>query len=163
MMFKYGLDGHLEKAMFIDIQITSYHSPTLDLAYFMASSTTGQFRRQHLTHVLTYYHTIFMLTVQRLGSTVEYSFEDFQEDYKKSSLWGLNFAIGALPSALAESEEDVMEMESIMEAINNPDQEATNEALNKDLARNRALFDKNKVLMERFRDIINECIDYKQF
>eukprot|EP00091_Calanus_sinicus_P013473 TRINITY_DN29925_c0_g1_i1.p1 TRINITY_DN29925_c0_g1~~TRINITY_DN29925_c0_g1_i1.p1 ORF type:complete len:150 (+),score=45.90 TRINITY_DN29925_c0_g1_i1:19-468(+) len=148
--------------MFIDFQMTSYHSPTLDLAYFMTSSTTGQFRREHLSHVLTYYHTIFMLTVERLGSTVEYSFEDLENDYKKSYLWGLNFSIGALPSVLAESDEDVMEMESIMEAINDPDTEASSKAMTKEVDRNRALFDKNKELMERVKDTLNECIEYEQ-
>merc|ERR1711892_1534686 len=162
MMFQYGPNNTVEQAMFIDFQIASYHSPTLDLAYFMTSSTTGEFRRQHLSHVLTYYHTIFMLTVQRLGSSVDYSFEDLESDYKKSYLWGLNFSVGALPSVLAESEEDVMDMETIMGAVNNRDKDASNEAITKEMDRSRALFNKNKALMDRLHDTLNECIDYEQ-
>ena len=108
MMFKYKEDAKLNDILLIDFQIVGYVSPALDLAYFLAASTTGELRRKYLPHILTMYHTIFVSTVERLGVSVDFSYEDLLDDFRKARLHGLNFAIGALPSILAENTEDIV-------------------------------------------------------
>ena len=104
-------------------------------------------RRDHLDHLLTLYHTTLTLTLERLDSRLTYEYEAFRqvlvyqlgfwftttfisflyrcftrfsiirEDYKNSLLYGFCFAVSALPSVLAEKEEDVVDMENMLSSM----------------------------------------------
>merc|ERR1711982_259998 len=42
MLFKYNADGVVEKVKMVDFQVANYTSVTVDLSYFLFSSTTGE-------------------------------------------------------------------------------------------------------------------------
>ena len=100
----------LDDIIFIDFQIPGYLSPAIDLAYFLYLSTTKEVRSKYLDHILTLYHTLFENTLEKLGVSVDFSYEDLLDDFRKAKLYGLNFALSSLPSILAEKDEDILEM-----------------------------------------------------
>lgn len=116
-MFRYGDASPPAEIMYVDFQMASHACPALDLTYLLAASTTSEVRRDHLDHLLTLYHTTLTLTLERLGSRLTYEYEAFREDYKNSLLYGFCFAVSALPSVLAEKEEDVVDMENMLSSM----------------------------------------------
>merc|ERR1712013_649580 len=159
MMFKYRKDKKLDDIIFIDFQLSGYTSPALDLVYFLAASTTGELRTKYLSHILTLYHTIFVNTVQRFGVSVDFSYEDLLEDFSKARLHGLNFAIGALPSILAEKKEDIIDMDDWAGAMNIEDEETRNQKMKEVLDHQNASFDGNAAVKSRIGGLVDEWID----
>jgi len=153
MMFKYGEDLTPQSVMFIDFQLVTKVCPAIDVAYFLAPSTTGEVRREHLEHLLTLYHTTFLSTLDILQSNISYTYEQFREDYKNSLLWGFNFAVGALPNVLAEKEEDVADMEEFFSST--IDKEAFEELMKKEQEK----VTKSDVILERLGDLWDEMVE----
>jgi len=163
MMFKYKEERQVNSVVFIDFQITGYVSPALDLVYFMAASTTGELRREYLPHILTLYHTIFTSTVERLGVSVDFSYEDLLDDYKKARLHGLNFALNALPSILAENTDDIIETEEWMKAMNEEDEEVKNQKMKEIMDQMTNTYSSSDAMGERMKDLVDEMMDAGQF
>jgi len=153
MMFKYGEDLTPQSVMFIDFQLVTKVCPAIDVAYFLAPSTTGEVRREHLEHLLTLYHTTLVDTLDILQSNISYTYEQFREDYKNSLLWGFNFAVGALPNVLAEKEEDVADMEEFFSST--IDKEAFEELMKKEQEK----VTKSDVILERLGDLWDEMVE----
>jgi len=159
MMFKYRDDKKLDDIIFIDFQLSGYTSPALDLVYFLAASTTGELRAKYLSHILTLYHTIFVNTAQRFGVQVDFSYEDLLDDFSKARLHGLNFAVGALPSILAEKNEDIVDMDDWAGAMNIEDEEIRNQKMKEVMDQQNASFDGNAAVKSRIAALVEEWID----
>jgi len=159
MMFKYKDGDKLDDILFIDFQIVGYTSPALDLVYFLGSSTTGDLRKKYLPHILTLYHTIFINTVERLGVTVDFSYEDLLDDFRKARVHGLNFAITAIPSILAENTEDIIDTEEWIKAMNEENEEMRNQKMKEIMDQQDAHFNASDVMGSRLRDLVDECIE----
>ena len=164
MMFKYNKDFIVDDVVFIDFQMMSYGSPALDLAYFLSSSVTGEFMKEYKDHILTFYHTKFHLVAESLGSKVEWTYEDFLEDYKKSLLWGLQFALNTLPQVLTENKDDVMDMEDMLkffsDGIDEDERKVKTEEMYKKIKNS---YTTTEGLVERLRFVLDECIEAKVF
>jgi len=158
MMFKYKDGKKLDDIIFIDFQLVGYVSPTLDLVYFLASSTTGQLREKYLPHILTLYHTTFISMVNRLGVMVDFSYEDLLEDFRKARLHGLNFALSALPAILAEKPEDILDTEEWAKALNETDEELKNQKLKKLMDQQNASFHTSDTMGQRIKDLVSEFL-----
>jgi len=163
MMFKYKDDKQLDGVVFIDFQIVGYVSPALDLVYFLAASTTGDLRRKYLPHILTMYHTIFINTVERFGISVDFSYEDFLEDFRKARLHGLNFALQALPSILNENKDDIIDTEDWMKAMNEEDEEVKNKKMKEIMDQMNATYNASDAMGERVQDLVDEWIEAGEF
>jgi len=159
MMFKYKDEGNVDGVVLIDFQIASYASPALDLAFFLDSSTTGELRRMHLPHILTMYHTIFIHTLESLGVSVDFSYEDLLEDFRKAKLHGLNFALTALPTILAENKEDMFDPEEWMKTLNEEDDEVKNQKLKEMIGQQNTNYNANDAMGERVKDLVDEWIE----
>jgi len=161
MLFKYNKAMEVEDVIFIDFQLMAFGSPTIDLAYFLASSVTGEFMKKYKDHILTLYHTKFCHTVNALGSKLEWSYEDFLEDYKKSLLWGLQFALHTLPQILTENKDNVMDMEELLTKFNNKEMDETEmkEYMDKMYEKTKDCFSSTDGLVERLRFVLDECIE----
>jgi len=159
MMFKYKDDGHVDEIILIDFQIPSYASPALDISFFLSSSTTGPLRTKYLPHILTLYHTVFADTVQRLGVSLDFSYEDLLEDFRKANLHGLSFALTALPTILAESKEDMFDPEEWMKALNEEDEEVKKKKLKEITDQQSNNYHSSDAIGERVRDLVDEWID----
>merc|ERR1719186_2546560 len=138
--------------------MAAYMSPALDLVYFMAASSTRDLREQYL-HILTLYHTIFIATVERLGSTVHFTYEEFEEDFKKSCLHGLNFALSALTSVSAEKDKDIMDHKANAETISKEEEEERQENTKEVMKQIKKGFSSNDTLGERIRDLLDFCME----
>jgi len=163
MMFKYKDDTKLDDIVFIDFQIVGYVSPALDLAYFLAASTTGELRRNYLPHILTLYHTIFINSLERLGVSVDFSYEDLLDDFKKARIHGLNFAMQALPAILNENIEDIIEAEDWMKAMNEKDEEEKNRKLKEIMDQQNATLSASDAMTERVTELLDEWIEAGDF
>ena len=125
----------------------------------MGSSTTGDLRKKYLPHILTLYHTIFINTVERLGVTVDFSYEDLLDDFRKARVHGLNFAITAIPSILAENTEDIIDTEEWIKAMNEENEEIRNQKMKEIMDQQDAHFNASDVMGSRLRDLVDECIE----
>merc|ERR1711915_1169567 len=159
MMFKYNDAEAPTDVVLFDFQIPSYASPALDLSFFLDSSTTGELRREYLPHILTLYHTTFMHTLESLNTRVDFTYEDLLEDYRKAKLHGVNFALTALPTILAEKKEDMFDPEEWMKAMNETDEETKNKKLKEMTDQQNANFGANNIIADRMKEIVDEWID----
>jgi len=160
MLFKYNEEHMVEDVVFIDFQMMCFGSPTDDLTYFLSSSVTGDLMKKYKDHLLTLYHTKFCSLVELLGSKVEWSYEEFLEDYKKSALWGLQFALQTLPQILTENKEKIMDMEEAMAVFNTDENVNEKKELMDDMyATNKDTISKTEGLVERLRYFVDECIE----
>jgi len=158
MMFKYE-DTRAHEVMFIDFQLVGYLSPVMDLTYLLSASTTGQVRREHLDHLLTLYHTTFTLTLDRLGSNIQYSYDTFREDYNNSLMWGFSFAVQSLPSICAEKEEEVVDVETWMASMAEEDEEEKKRKLDELMNMEREKLCGNSMLLERIKDLFDDIVE----
>jgi len=159
MMFKYRDDKKLDDIIFIDFQIAGYLSPAIDLAYFLSLSTTKEIRSKYLEHILTLYHTIFVNTIERFGVTVDFSYEDLLEDFRKARVYGLNFALSSLPSILAEKNEDILEMGDWMNTTKIENEEMKTKKMKETIEQQKSSFNANAAAKTRISDLVSECID----
>lgn len=121
-------------------------SPALDLAYYLFSSTTKQFRDQYLDELLHIYHSSLAELMTRCGSEPEkwFTFNDLQNELKKSGIFGLVFAPATLQIAVSDPK-DIVEMGSLADAIE--DAEQTSNMVNL-----------NMVSEEAFRNRLSDAI-----
>jgi len=159
MMFTYKENGKVDDILYIDFQMVCYASPVLDMSYFLSASTTGDVRSRYIQHILTLYHTTFMTTLEKLGIHVDFSFEDLEEDYNKARLHGLNFALGALPSILAEKKDDIIDTEEWTQAMNIEDEDVKKKKITEIMERLSANLNASDAMTTRIRDLMEEWID----
>ncbi|CAL8070772.1 unnamed protein product [Orchesella dallaii] len=79
--------------MAIDLQVTRYNSPGLDLGYYLYTSVKPEVRRGHLHEVLGRYVDILKQTATKLGHPIDISFEDLYIIFRKKIMFGFWMAI----------------------------------------------------------------------
>ena len=154
--------------------------PAIDVAYFLAPSTTGEVTSMvglsvrigsgserapgspadplpHHPHLHPRHpsvqHFLHIRAIQvpfQQISLPQVVF--FREDYKNSLMWGFNFAVGALPNVLAEKEEDVADME---EFFSTTDKEAFEELMKKEQEK----VTKSDAILDRLGDLWDEMVE----
>ena len=67
ILAKYGNNDKLEDVLVLDFQTSGYCNVANDLAQFLFSSTTKEFRDQHLDYVLDYYLNELKSVVRNAG------------------------------------------------------------------------------------------------
>ncbi|XP_065365871.1 uncharacterized protein pkm [Calliphora vicina] len=117
VMFKQE-NGKVVDARLIDWQIMRYSSPIIDIMYFLMSSTTREFRKQHFQQVLHGYHCAVQEHIKKLDSDPEklYSCSAFNREFKKKGAIGLLFGMIVLPILTTKSE-DVPDLEKLSEKV----------------------------------------------
>ena len=90
---------------------------------------------------------------------MDFSYEDLLDDFRKARLHGLNFAMGALPSILAENTEDIVDTEEWMKAMNEEDEEVKNKKLKEIMDQMNATYNKSDAMGSRIKDLVDEWID----
>ena len=66
-MFKYGQNSEIDDIRIVDWQLAYVGNPTSDLSNFIFTSTTPEFRKNHLDHLLAYYHQELIYNLELLG------------------------------------------------------------------------------------------------
>ncbi|CAL4123251.1 unnamed protein product [Meganyctiphanes norvegica] len=94
MMFKYTDDDenceNPKDIKLLDWQFSHWNTPVSDLQYLIYSSTSREFRKEHLEDILKFYHSTFVEATNNMGvETLEWSYEDFKNDFNRMALYGL--------------------------------------------------------------------------
>jgi len=103
MLFKYdNLTGFPIEANLIDFQVSRVSCPTIDLAYLLFISTTSDFRKKHLHHILQKYYDSFIKTCQSFGCETlpDFSMRSLQERFHRSKLYAMCMSLVVLPMIL---------------------------------------------------------------
>ncbi|XP_068081476.1 uncharacterized protein [Anabrus simplex] len=104
MMFKYSNDT-LEDMRFVDLQVSFFSSPALDLHNFLYSSASEEVRINHIDSLLEDYHTSFTETLRILNcSKYAVSLEQLRKIFKDYAFYGFFISTTILPVAILEPE-----------------------------------------------------------
>jgi hypothetical protein len=88
-------DGVVDKLVLLDLQMIKYARPTVDLAYFLGSSSTAKFRKTHLKHLQKVYHDSLSQQLVKFGYPLEiYPFTQFITDFDET--WVFGFTTGCM-------------------------------------------------------------------
>ena len=93
-MFHYDANGLPDALRMVDFQIVRIGHPLNDLLYFLYSSTRPELREEHLMGLLRLYFLTLKADLELLGYPLDYSWNEFEEDYKKRSRAG--FLLGGM-------------------------------------------------------------------
>ena len=162
MLFKYNSKD--ESSMvpidvkLIDLQEVGYLPPTMDLTYFLFSSTTGEIRN-NLSQLLRLYHDEFITIVNQLGSVLSYTYEELVADFKESAFYGLHFALGPLAQVLAEKE-DILDMDDFSKKFGGRDMmsDEVKADMQKEMDHLQQTMKKNINYQVRIRELIDELV-----
>ncbi|CAL4080135.1 unnamed protein product [Meganyctiphanes norvegica] len=94
MMFRYT-DGdenckNPNDISLLDWQLCHWNTPVLDLQYLIYSTTSREFRKEHLEEILTFYHSSFVKATIDMGvEGLKWTYEDFKIDFNRMALYGL--------------------------------------------------------------------------
>lgn len=69
----------------IDLQMTSYGSPCLDIAYYFFTSVKPQVRRERLHELLQKYYDTLICSLEKLGCSTKLTFQVNDFNIKSAS------------------------------------------------------------------------------
>ncbi|TRY72439.1 hypothetical protein TCAL_08149 [Tigriopus californicus] len=99
-LFKYD-NGQPVEMCLVDVAVLRWASPCTDLAYFLFSSTTPQFREVHLDAMLSFYQSKLAQFLAQLGDDPNvYPLSQLKVDFNKYALVGFVMSLWTLPTAL---------------------------------------------------------------
>lgn len=76
----------------VDLQMVRRARPTIDLAYFFASSLSPEFRENHLQELLKYYHLSLTKCLVNLGYDEDlYTFDSFKGNFEECYIYGVGY------------------------------------------------------------------------
>ncbi|OXA50931.1 uncharacterized protein LOC110853581 [Folsomia candida] len=114
MLFKVDTDSDgkklIKEHMFVDLQLTRFTSPSVDLTYFLHTSVKPEVRRKHLKDLLAHYHKIFSDTLIHLNKKCPTTFEELFSDYKNRAYYGYLTNLNFLAFLVAYNELDFESM-----------------------------------------------------
>ncbi|XP_055545744.1 uncharacterized protein LOC129730439 [Wyeomyia smithii] len=106
ILFRYGLNGRPEEAIFVDYQLSVYTSPGIDLNYSLVNCPTFEVREHQRGNLIKEYHSALAQALK--GSNVPIpSLADVQLEIKRMSYFSLVAAISILPIVTMESVADL--------------------------------------------------------
>ncbi|CAL8123628.1 unnamed protein product [Orchesella dallaii] len=92
MMFKRDPDTNkVSDHIAIDLQVTRYNSPALDLTYFLYTSVKSEVRRSHMQELLTLYLETLQKTALDLGFPIDFTYDDLFLAFRKKLDYGFYF------------------------------------------------------------------------
>lgn len=120
-IFVRAAEGKKRDALLLDFQLAHCVSPVCDLS-FCIYSCTDKALREHFHELLKIYHNKLSNVIASLGSDPQklYSWEKFMEEVKEQFIYGVVFAMEALPVAMLD-ESEVYDLDEIIkgdEAVN---------------------------------------------
>jgi hypothetical protein len=86
-------DAAASPIKFVDFQMTRVGSPNLDISYYLYNSVVPEIRRTEVVNLLGLYFDEFKESVLNLNGRVDFSLEDFIEDYGRMSKLGFLYGV----------------------------------------------------------------------
>ncbi|ODN02392.1 putative oxidoreductase dhs-27 [Orchesella cincta] len=93
--------------MAIDLQVTRYNSPGLDLSQYFFTSVRPEVRRNHLYEILGRYFDTLKSTALKLGHPIDLTFEELHTIYRRKMKLGFWFAISVATGAGFDAFKDI--------------------------------------------------------
>lgn len=84
-MFHYDESGKPDGLRMVDFQLSRVGHPLNDLLYFLYSSATPEMRKEQMIDLLRFYFDTVKRDLELLNVELNYTFDDFLQDYKKRS------------------------------------------------------------------------------
>ncbi|XP_059086963.1 uncharacterized protein LOC131883497 [Tigriopus californicus] len=164
MLFKYE-DGPVGKTptdvCLVDLALTKWASPTIDLSYFLYMSTTPELRKAHMDEIMAYYHQTLTNALKQLGEDSDViSLSELWKDYKKCSFFGFMMALMILPWILAKKE-DAMSSDEFSGDFSN--EEYMDEFHRKNTERTKVMMTNEPQIGERISSAFLEMVDFGYF
>ncbi|XP_055296576.1 uncharacterized protein LOC129565584 [Sitodiplosis mosellana] len=99
LMFRYDENGKPIEICLLDLQVSRYSSPIIDIVYFIFCCTTKELRDAHYDDFLKAYHESLSAHIRRLGSDPEklFPFAVMLEHFRKYAKFGLVLSTVLLP------------------------------------------------------------------
>lgn len=156
MLFQYDEGGKPTTVCLVDLQCTRVCCIMTDIVYYLYTSTTTEFRKEHLEEMLKWYYTKFTeyCEILKVKPFPGFTWDNFQRKYHRSKMLGLLFATFCLPFMLQRPESNV-NMDTVVEVEKNPGAhggQAVAEMF-KNLGRDQ---EDDKLLRERFVKVVEE-------
>ncbi|XP_076066181.1 uncharacterized protein LOC143039817 [Oratosquilla oratoria] len=101
ILFRYDERGCPIEVMLVDLQVTRFCSPTLDLNYFLYTSTKGEDRKKNLSRYLEFYYSRLEDVLRGGGCEIPFTLEEMRRDYEEHKLFGFLMAMFVLPIILS--------------------------------------------------------------
>ncbi|XP_066992702.2 uncharacterized protein [Anabrus simplex] len=116
VMFKYNeVTGEVEDVVFVDLPLSRYASPALDLLYFIYSSVQSHLRSAHYQRMLMEYHFVMNDTLEALGcGEKKFSMDQLEEEIRQKEAFGFGAACAVLSAVLVDPE-DAVNLDSVTE------------------------------------------------
>ncbi|XP_037726163.1 uncharacterized protein LOC119557469 [Drosophila subpulchrella] len=154
ILYKTTGGGDLEDVRLIDWQLMRYASPVTDLAYFLFTCTSQEFRQQYLNNMLEDYYEELGLQLNRLGEQLEELLPRpaFDDQVATKAAVGLLLAMMVLPIVTMQGQ-DVPDLQAISDRI---EAGATTDLQGAGFlgVGNEATFKR------RMREVILDCVDF---
>ncbi|ODM92790.1 putative oxidoreductase dhs-27 [Orchesella cincta] len=93
ILFYQDSNSNLTHLKFVDLQMNRVGSPNMDVGYYFYNSLKPQVRRKHITSLLRLYYEEFKLRAKELKATVDFTFQEFLQDYGRISKLGFIFGV----------------------------------------------------------------------
>jgi len=101
-------DEQIREVVFINYQQARFSQPATDIAILLYTSTSKEFRKEHLSRVLKTYHNTLTETLGKLGFGPDtYPFSDLFQDYQDAMIPAIGMAVTVLPGLVRESGDEV--------------------------------------------------------
>jgi len=106
-MFQYDKADKVTNLLFIDLQMSVWGSPAIDLHYFIVSSAQKGLKVREFDTIIHYYHENLVKSLQELGYTKPIpTLLELQVDLLQRGYLGVMASISVLPITLLEDCED---------------------------------------------------------
>ncbi|CAL8070783.1 unnamed protein product [Orchesella dallaii] len=79
--------------MMIDLQVTRYNSPGLDLGHYLFTSVKPEVRRAHWDEILGHYFDTLMNTAAKLGHPIELTYQELLKTFRRTMQLGFLFGM----------------------------------------------------------------------
>lgn len=107
LMFKYDDNGRVEDMLFIDLQMSVWGSPAIDLHYFIVSSAESRLKTSEFDAIIQYYHEHLVETLKLLGYKGHIpTLLELQIDLLQRGFLGVMASISVLPVVVLKDCED---------------------------------------------------------
>lgn len=118
MMFRYDDNGKPIQHIFVDLQLSCYTSPAVDLLYFLSNSLTQELYETKVDVLLEEYLKTLSSVMKRLGcKTSPPTMDELKQSMKERGLYGMIVSTCFLPIMITDKSE-VMDMNDLLKSEN---------------------------------------------
>ena len=99
---------------FLDFQGPHYHTPCIDVTYFINLSIQPEVRRKNLKFLLEFYHDSLISTLEKYGYTgSKPSFEEIEQVMERLSFYSFSMLAFLLPVMTFEASKEAFDVQKI--------------------------------------------------